>query len=51
MDFQNKEKFFQIKEGCVYCLRIHFVVRFDIVYGLKFVNNVYKLLARVEKEE
>ena len=51
MDFQKKEKFFQIKEGSVYCLRIHFVVRFDIVYGLRFVNNVYKILARVEKDE
>ena len=51
MDFKDKEKFFQIKEGCVYCLRIHFVVRFDIVYGLRFVNNVYKILAKVEKEE
>lgn len=51
MDFQNKEKFFQIKEGSIYCLRIHFIVRFDIVYGLKFVNNVYKILARVDKDE
>lgn len=32
-------------------MRIHFIVRFDIVYGLKFVNNVYKLFARVDQEE
>ena len=51
LDFINKEKHFQIKEGSIYCLRIFFVVRFDIVHGLKFVNNVYKMLLRVEKEE
>jgi len=27
-------------------LRIHFKVKYDIVFGLKFVNNVYKLLAK-----
>jgi len=27
-------------------MRIHFNVRNDIVFGLKFVNNVYKLLAK-----
>ena len=27
-------------------MRIHFVVRNDIVFGLKFVNNVYKLMAK-----
>jgi hypothetical protein len=27
-------------------MRIHFKVRNDIVFGLKFVNNVYKLLAK-----
>lgn len=42
--------FFQIKEGSIYHLRVHFVVRYDIVNALKFVNNVYKMLARVEKE-
>lgn len=37
---------FTIKEGSLYCMRIHFVVRNDIVFGLKFVNNVYKLMAK-----
>lgn len=37
---------FKIKEGSIYCMRIHFVVRNDIVFGLKFVNNVYKLMAK-----
>lgn len=37
---------FKIKESSIYCMRIHFVVRNDIVFGLKFVNNVYKLLAK-----
>ena len=37
---------FTIKEGCVYCMRVHFIVRNDIVFGLKFVNNVYKMLAK-----
>ena len=27
-------------------MRVHFNVRNDIVFGLKFVNNVYKLLAK-----
>ena len=27
------------------------MVRFDIVNGLKFVNNVYKMMMRVEKDE
>lgn len=27
------------------------MVRFDIVYGLKYVNNVYKMFARVDQEE
>jgi hypothetical protein len=27
-------------------MRVHFIVRNDIVFGLKFVNNVYKLLAK-----
>lgn len=51
LDFSKKEKMFQIKEGCVYRLKIYFVVRFDIVHGLKYVNNVYKLFARVDQEE
>jgi hypothetical protein len=37
---------FTIKEASLYCMRIHFVVRNDIVFGLKFVNNVYKLMAK-----
>ena len=55
LDFKNSEpglkRFFQIREGEIYCLRIHFKVKFDIVYGLKLVNNVYKMFAKVEKEE
>jgi len=27
-------------------MRIHFLVRNDIVFGLKFVNNVYKFMAK-----
>ena len=27
-------------------MRVHFIVRNDLVFGLKFVNNVYKLLAK-----
>lgn len=27
-------------------MRVHFIVRNDIVFGLKFVNNVYKMLAK-----
>ena len=27
-------------------MRIYFHVRNDIVFGLKFVNNVYKMLAK-----
>lgn len=38
---KNAHKFV-IKEGTVYNLRVHFIVRYDIVYGLKMVNNVYK---------
>jgi len=50
LDFRNhnqKEvRKFTVKEGSLYCMRIHFIVRNDIVFGLKFVNNVYKLLAK-----
>ena len=50
LEFKNQNpkevRKFTIKEGCLYCMRIHFVVRNDIVFGLKFVNNVYKLLAK-----
>jgi hypothetical protein len=50
LDFRNhnqKEvRKFTIKEGSLYCMRIHFMVRNDIVFGLKFVNNVYKLMAK-----
>ncbi len=42
---------FKVKEGSVWRLRIHFKVKYDIVYGLRFVNNVYKLLAKVDKDE
>ncbi len=47
LDFRGKHvgkqhHSFKIKEGCIYNLRVHFMVRYDIVYGLKFVNNVYK---------
>lgn len=37
---------FTIKEGSLYTLRVHFMVRNDIVFGLKFVNNVYKMFAK-----
>jgi hypothetical protein len=40
-EIQKKE--YIIKEDSVFNLRIHFVVRNDIVCGLKFVNNVWKL--------
>lgn len=33
---------FVIKEGSIYNLRVFFNVKYDIVYGLKMVNNVYK---------
>lgn len=50
LDFKNhdlkKVRKFTIKEGCLYCMRIHFMVRNDIVFGFKFVNNVYKMLAK-----
>jgi hypothetical protein len=50
LDFKNhnpKEvRRFKIKEGGIYCMRVHFIVRNDIVFGLKFVNNVYKMLAK-----
>ena len=50
LQFKNhdpaKVRKFTVKEGCVYCMRIHFKVRNDIVFGLKFVNNVYKMLAK-----
>jgi len=42
----KKVRKFTIKEGCVYCMKVHFIVRNDIVFGLKFVNNVYKLMAK-----
>lgn len=46
-DHNPKEvRTFKIKEGSIYCMRIHFMVRNDIVFGLKFVNNVYKLMAK-----
>ena len=50
LDFKNHDpknvKKFTIKEGSLYCMRVHFKVRNDLVFGLKFVNNVYKLLAK-----
>mgnify|MGYP001954526078 CR=1 FL=1 len=50
LDFKNhdpkKVRKFTVKEGSVYCMQVHFIVRNDIVFGLKFVNNVYKLLAK-----
>ena len=47
MDFKGKhvgkvQHAFKIKEDAIYNLRVFFIVRYDIVYGLKFVNNVYK---------
>lgn len=47
LDFQgehvgkNAHKFV-IKEGGIYNLRVFFTVKYDIVYGLKMTNNVYK---------
>ncbi len=32
-----------IKEGTVYRMRVYFKVRNECVYGLKFVNNIYKM--------
>lgn len=50
LDFHKNDKlFFQIKEGSIYRLKVYFLVRYDIVNALKFVNNVYKMMARVEK--
>ena len=52
LDFRNhnqKEvRKFTVKEGSLYCMRIHFIVRNDIVFGLKFVNNVYISNSRFE---
>lgn len=38
-----------LKEGSVTNLRVVFKVKNDCVYGLKFVNNVYKHFMKVEK--
>lgn len=63
LDFRGKDvgkqrHAFKIKEGSIYNLRVYFMVRYDIVYGLKFVNNVYKTFLKgnsvaysVEKDE
>jgi hypothetical protein len=32
-----------IKEGTVYRMRVYFKVRNECVYGLKFINNIYKM--------
>ncbi|MFN9905859.1 MAG: hypothetical protein ACK56F_07000 [bacterium] len=32
-----------MKEGTVYRMRVYFKVRNECVYGLKFVNNIYKM--------
>jgi len=35
----------------VYFMRVHFRVRYDCVYGLKFVNNVWRHFLKVDKYE
>lgn len=42
---------FTIKEGSIYRLRVHFKVKYDIVFGFRFVNNVYKSFAKVDKSD
>jgi len=32
-------------------MRVHFRVRYDCVYGLKFVNNVWRHFIKVDKYE
>ena len=40
---ENKVKdVFTIKENAIYNFRIIFRVRFDCVYGLKMITNIYK---------
>lgn len=48
---KKNEEEFVIKEGAVYFMRVHFRVRFDCVYGLKFVNNVWRHFIKVDKYE
>ncbi|EAS06706.2 Rho GDP-dissociation inhibitor, putative (macronuclear) [Tetrahymena thermophila SB210] len=47
----NEKETFIIKEGSVYFMRVYFRVRYDIVFGLKFVNNVYRHFMKVDKYE
>jgi hypothetical protein len=50
MDFAHHDpkvvRNFTVKEASLYCMRVHFKVRNDIVFGLNFVNNVYKLFIK-----
>jgi len=42
---------YKIKEDEIYNLRIYFKVRYDIVYGLKWVNIVSKHHIKIDKHE
>jgi hypothetical protein len=55
LDFRGKhvgkiQHHFKIKEASIYNLRVFFIVRYDIVYGLKFVNNVYKTFLKGKQQ-
>jgi len=46
-----KDQPFTLKEGCNYRMAITFKVQHDLVTGLKYVNTVYKMGVRVNKDE
>jgi len=50
-DFDKTKDSYTIKEGSVYHMRIYFRVRYDIVYGLKWVNIVKKHGFKVDGHE
>ena len=56
MNFKNKEfdktsETYTMKQGELYHFRIYFRVRYDICYGLKFVNVVKKHGFKVDSHE
>eukprot|EP01006_Ploeotia_vitrea_P008736 TRINITY_DN20892_c0_g1_i2.p3 TRINITY_DN20892_c0_g1~~TRINITY_DN20892_c0_g1_i2.p3 ORF type:complete len:113 (-),score=69.00 TRINITY_DN20892_c0_g1_i2:48-386(-) len=52
MDLEDgKENHYILKEGAAFNMRLKWYVQKDMVTGLKWINCVYKMKVRVDKEE
>lgn len=49
-DKNLKDKPYRLKEGCQFQIQLRFYIQHELVSGLKFVNSIYRMKVRVDRD-